>query len=61
MNIPQSNSTTPQPAPSLHERMWNHFRADLQHMQDEGVKALDPVVALRFMDYIETVEKEVEE
>jgi len=47
-----------QPAPSLHERMWDRLRADLQDMQDEGAKALDPVIALRFMGYIEEVEKE---
>ena len=58
MNIPQGNSSTPQPAPSLHERMWDRLRADLQDMKLERCRTLDPAIALLFMGYIEKVEKE---
>ena len=32
---------------------WSALREELQDLQEKGVRTIDPVLVLRFMDYIE--------
>jgi hypothetical protein len=32
---------------------WSALREELQDLQEKGVRSIDPVLVLRFMDYIE--------
>ena len=43
--------------PSKHEALWLRLRCELQTMQTNGARHLDPVFLMRFMDYLETVEE----
>ena len=43
------------PATTSREGEWVRLRCELQTLQEKGCRSVDPVVILRFMDYINEV------
>jgi len=56
-NIPTEDTVTftatPESEDVFYKMMWAHLRSELQAFQTNGCHTIDPVVVLRFMDYIE--------
>ena len=56
-NIPTADAVaftaTPESEDVFYKMMWNRLRGELQEFQDTDCHTIDPIVVLRFMDYIE--------